>query len=90
MTEQDDLPYTSPARKLIRFFRKSRDGWKAKHQEAKALIKRLENRMRFLEKSKDEWKARVKALEAENAQLKGQIEQLNTHLETQREEKKSL
>ena len=39
MAEQDDLPYLSPARKLIRFFRKSRDGWKAKHQDAKALIK---------------------------------------------------
>jgi len=89
MAEQDDLPYTSPPRKLIRFFLKSRDQWKAKYQAAKATIKRLENRGRFLEKSKDEWKARVKALEAENAELKTQVEQLNAHLEAQ-EEKKSL
>ena len=86
MAEQDDLPYISPARKLIRFFRNSRDGWKAKHQEAKALIKRLENRVRFLEKSKDEWKVRVKALEAENARLKGQMD----HQEAPQEVKKSL
>jgi hypothetical protein len=54
MTKQgDDLPYTSPPRKLIRFFHKSRDQWKAKCQEAKVVVKRLENRVRFLEKSKD-------------------------------------
>lgn len=85
MTAQDnDLPYTSPVRKLIRFFRDSRDGWKNKHQEAKALIKRLENRVRFLEKSKDQWKAKAKALEAENARLKGQMD----HQEAPQEVKK--
>jgi hypothetical protein len=88
MAEQDDLPYLSPARKLIRFFRKSRDGWKAKHQDAKALIKRLENRVRFLEKSKDEWKVRVKALEAENARLKAQVEQIKDSVAAQTEVKK--
>lgn len=90
MAEQDDLPYTSPARKLIRFFRNSRDGWKAKHQSAKVLIKRLENRVRFLEKSKDEWKAKVKALEAKNARLQARIEQMKDAQETQTEVKKNL
>lgn len=73
MATPDDLPYTSPARKLIRFFLNSRDQWKAKCQHAKATVKRLENRMRFLEKSKDEWKAKAQALEAENATLKAQV-----------------
>jgi lipopolysaccharide export system protein LptC len=72
MSEPSDLPYTSPPRKLIHFFRKSRDQWKAKSQRAKATVKRLENRVRFLEKSKEAWKARAQALEAENARLKAQ------------------
>ncbi len=91
MATQDDLPYTSPARKLIRFFLKSRDQWKAKCQSAKATVKRLENRVRFLEKSKDNWKARTKALEAENARLKSQVQELSAQQEAQAEiKKKSL
>lgn len=85
----EDLPYTSPPRKLIRFFRDSRDKWKTKYQRAKATIKRLENRERFLAKSKDEWKARAKALEAENAALKAQHQQ-QAEPQERPEEKKSL
>lgn len=72
MARENDLPYTSPPRKLLRFFLKSRDQWKAKCQRAKATVKRLENRVRFLEKSKAEWKSRARALEKENAHLKAQ------------------
>ena len=89
MTMPDDLPYTSPPRKLIRFFLKSRDQWKAKSQSAKAAVKRLENRVRFLEKSKDGWKARAKALAAENADLKAQAEQMRVQQEVQTEVKKN-
>ena len=88
MATQGDLPYTSPARKLIRFFHKSRDQWKAKCQSAKATVKRLENRVRFLERSKDNWKAKTKALEAENAHLKAQVEKLSAQQESQAEVKK--
>ena len=72
MASSPDLPYTSPPRKLIRFFEKSRDQWKAKCQRAKATVKRLENRVRFLEKSKAQWKSKAQALEKENAHLKAQ------------------
>jgi hypothetical protein len=72
MAQENDLPYSSPPRKLLRFFLKSRDQWKAKCQRAKATVKRLENRVRFLEKSKAQWKSKAKALERENAQLKEQ------------------
>jgi uncharacterized protein (DUF3084 family) len=88
MAPQDDLPYTSPARKLIRFFLKSRDQWKAKCQRAKATVKRLENRVRFLEKSKDNWKAKTKSLEAANARLKAQVEKLSAPQAAQAEGKK--
>ena len=70
MAQENDLPYSSPPRKLLRFFLKSRDQWKAKCQRAKTTVKRLENRVRFLEKSKAQWKAKARALEKEKAHLK--------------------
>ena len=73
MAQENDLPYSSPPRKLLRFFLKSRDQWKAKCQRAKATVKRLENRVRFLEKSKAQWKSKAQALEKENAHLKAQV-----------------
>lgn len=74
MALENDLPYSSPPRKLLRFFLKSRDQWKAKCQRAKATVKRLENRMRFLEKSKAQWKSKAQALEQENAHLKAKAQ----------------
>lgn len=62
--------YKSPRHKLIRFFEKSRNQWKAKCLNAKAVVKRLQNRIRFLEKSKDRLKHRVSELEAELNTLK--------------------
>jgi len=83
MARPDDLPYSSPPRKLLRFFLKSRDQWKAKCQRSKARVKRLENRVRFLEKSKAEWKARAQTLEAEKAHLKGPSSNRNVQRVTQ-------
>lgn len=61
--------YKSPRRKLVKFFEKSRDRWKAKCREAKTLVKRLKNRVRFLEHSRDRWKAKASTLEAELQQV---------------------
>ena len=52
--ESDELK--SPVRKLVRFFRSSRDGWKSKYQEAKRNNKRLVNQVRVVEKSREHWK----------------------------------
>lgn len=90
MATQDELPYTSPKGKLIRFFHKSRDQWKAKCQSAKTTVKRLENRVRFLEKSKEIWKAKAQALAVENTKLKAQAEKMRIQLSALTEEKKSL
>ena len=78
---QKDKVYKSPVRKLAHFFEKSRDLWKAKYREAKATIKRLNNRVRFLEKSKEQWKGRVQALEAEVARAKKRERVLEQELE---------
>lgn len=69
MASKSDLPYSSPPRKLIRFFEKSRDQWKAKCQKAKAKVKGLQHRIRYLERSKAEWKARAQRLETQLAHV---------------------
>jgi hypothetical protein len=73
MNEQEQKTYKSPTRKLVRFFNKSRDQWKAKCLEAKAIAKGLKHRIRYLEQSKMAWKTRAKELEEELAQLKAQL-----------------
>jgi len=73
--------YKSPQRKLVRFFEKSRDQWKAKCLEAKARVKRLSNRIRFLEKSKDHCKDRIRELEADRARLEAQVRARDKEIE---------
>jgi outer membrane murein-binding lipoprotein Lpp len=62
---QKGKSYKSPQSKLVKFFEKSRDQWKAKCSKAKIDVKRLKNRVRFLENSKEHWKSRVKAAKRE-------------------------
>ena len=73
--------YKSPQRKLVKFFERSRNNWKAKYAEAKAKLKQLENRVRYLEKSKAHYKEEVKELKRELGQSQQTLE---------REQKKKL
>lgn len=68
--EPEAKSYKSPQRKLVRFFERSRNQWKAKCQEAKSKVKQLKNKVRFLEESRQHWKGRTKELEGEIAQMK--------------------
>jgi len=61
--------YQSPLRKLVRFFERSRDGWKAKCQAAKKRLKRFKHRVRFLHQSRERWRERAKELEVEVVRL---------------------
>jgi len=83
MNESDTKEYKSPRRKLVKFFERSRDQWKAKSAEAKATVKRQKNRIRYLEASKGKWKRKAIELEKELACLK-----TNTNLDSEQEEKK--
>ena len=83
MAPEIETGYKSPQRKLVRFFEKSRDQWKAKCQTAKATVKRLQNRVRFLERSKGEWKRRAQTLEQEVVQLRGQLEHMRSEAAAQ-------
>ena len=79
--QNQEKTYKSPQRKLVKFFEKSRDGWKAKCREAKRTVKRLKNRIRFLQQSKGEWKNRAQNLECEIQRLNVEKESLTEELE---------
>ena len=65
----------SPLPKLVRFFRRSRDGWKAKCQAAKSQIKQLKNATAALRKSRDSWKALARQRAEELIQLRSEREE---------------
>lgn len=62
--------YSSPVRKLLAFFERSRDGWKEKYQQVKRLARKLQGRVRTLERSREHWKERAKQLRAELTEQK--------------------
>jgi len=66
----ENKAYKSPRRKLVVFFERSRNQWKTKCKDAKATIKRLNNRIRYLEKNKAIWKTKALELEQQLAQMK--------------------
>ncbi len=68
--------YRSPHRKLVTFFARSRDKWKAKCKGAKAGLKKLKKRLVFLEERKEWWKRRAKALASELKVVKGENHEL--------------
>jgi len=63
-------------RKLVRFFERSRNGWKRKCQEAKRRIKRLSNAKSKLRVSRDRWKENAHTLQSELRQVQQELEEL--------------
>jgi chromosome segregation ATPase len=75
--------YKSPASALKWCFEKSRDGWKNKYKELKAMVKGYKNRIADLVKSREHWRLKAEqaseqqaALEAEIAGLRAQMAEL--------------
>jgi hypothetical protein len=61
MSVAEPTEYRSPISKLLRFFRRSRDQWKAKCQAAKKENKSLKIRLAKMKESRDRWRAKAKA-----------------------------
>ncbi len=59
-----DTPYKTPLKKLVVFFEKSRDNWKAKYIETRKDLKRAKNQIDDLKRRKEMWKTR--AIDTEN------------------------
>jgi hypothetical protein len=51
--------YESPASALKWCFEKSREGWKNKYKELKAIVKGYKNRIVDLVKSREQWKLKA-------------------------------
>jgi len=66
--------FKSPVPKLVKFFEKSRNGWKSKCQQAKTRNKRLATQTRAVEKSRDAWRQRAELAEGELRDLRQELE----------------
>lgn len=68
--------FKSPVAKLVKFFERSRDGWKAKCQAAKLLSKRRATQVRAVERSREGWRAKATAAQREIRQLQQELQAL--------------
>ena len=73
--------YTSPQRKLVKFFERSRDRWKAKSRAAKTVLKRLGTRLRRLERSNADYQHQLAALQTQVAEWQAKHAQTVRELE---------
>jgi len=65
---------SSPTR-LVRFFRKSRDSWKARSHKYQERLRQLDGKVRDLQRSRDKWKADAKRYGDELAKLQRQAKE---------------
>jgi uncharacterized coiled-coil DUF342 family protein len=72
--------YRSPQSKLVRFFERSRDGWKEKCQSAKRKAKALSNHVAALQKSRSRWKTLARQHRDEVEQLRQELQQVKSGL----------
>jgi hypothetical protein len=70
--------FKSPQRKLVRFFRRSRDSWKRKYMESKRLRKKLSNQVRAVEKSRAHWKEIARKERQRSRELGRELEELKS------------
>ena len=60
--------YSSPPRKLVKFFERSRNQWKAKAGAAKTVLKGLGTRMRRLQRSNEDSHHQLEVLQTQVAE----------------------
>ena len=86
MEATHEKTYSSPQRKLVKFFERSRNQWKAKAGAAKTVRKRLGRRGRRLERSKGDTHHQLAVLQTQVAQ--GQVQHAQTVRELEALKKK--
>ena len=70
--------YRSPQSKLVRFFERSRDGWKEKCQAGKRKAKALLNHVAALKKSRNHWKTLARQYRNEVEGLRQELEEVKS------------
>jgi uncharacterized coiled-coil protein SlyX len=81
MEPTNEKIYTSPQRKLVKFFEHSRDRWKAKSRAAKTVLKRLGTRLGRLERSNAAYQDQLAALHTQVAEWQAKHEETRRELE---------
>ena len=71
--ENESAGFKSPPRILVRFFKKSRDRWKAKYQTLQTKMKRFRNRVADATRARDRWRERAETAEAEAKRLRVEL-----------------
>jgi predicted nuclease with TOPRIM domain len=69
-----DKMFKSPSYKLLSFFHRSRDGWKAKARHRNVRIKRLKNEVAAVRESRRKWKEKAEAYESRVAELEKELQ----------------
>ena len=77
----NEKTYSSPQRKLVKFFECSRNQWKAKSHAAKAVLKRLGTRLGRLEWSNAAYQHQLAALHTQVAEWQAKHEQTAREVE---------
>jgi predicted nucleic acid-binding Zn-ribbon protein len=72
----EDTMFKSPIGKLVKFFERSRDRWKAKCLDAKHENKLLSNQARAVMKSRESWKRKAKEAQLQVRKLERELEEL--------------
>ena len=70
-----DRTFKSPDYKLLPFFHRSRNGWKAKAKERNRQIKQLKNDVAAVRESREKWKAKAQAYESRIAELEIELDE---------------
>ncbi len=81
MEGASEKSYRSPQRKLVKFFERSRDRWKAKSREAKTVLKRLGTKLRRVERSNADYQQQLAALQTQVAEWQAKQAQTADELE---------
>jgi len=81
MAPTNEKLYTSPPRKLVKFFEQSRDRWKAKSQAAKTVLKRVGTRLGRVERRNAAYQEQLAALQAQVTKWQAKHEQTVWELE---------
>lgn len=81
MEGTSEKSYTSPQRKLVKFFERSRDRWKAKSREAKTALKRLGTQLRRSQRRNVEYQQQLAVLQTQVVEWQAKQAQTANELE---------
>ena len=72
--------FKSPVKKLVRFFERRRDKWKAKHHKVKQELKLMGNQVRAVEKIRAHWKEVAQQERQRVRELSRELEKQKTRM----------